>query len=76
MCCPRARRPSENVNFCSDVHEDVIRGAHVEHAGTETCKADPTRGTDALKRDKAELTEALTTEEHQHPANLLVSCSG
>ena len=37
----------------------------LEQAGMKTCKAAPTPGTDALKKGKAELAEALSPEEHQ-----------
>ena len=43
----------------------------LEQAGMKTCKAAPTPGTDALKKGKAELAEALSPEEHQQYRKLV-----
>ena len=43
----------------------------LEQAGTKTCKAAPTPGTDALKKGKAELAEALSPEERQQYRKLV-----
>ena len=64
----RMRRTSISVEmFMETSHIDRI----LEQAGMNTCKAAPTPGTDALKKGKAELAEALSAEEHQQYRKLV-----
>ena len=43
----------------------------LEQAGVKTCKAAPNPGTDALKKGKVELAEAVSPEEHQQYRKLV-----
>ena len=64
----RMRRTSTSVEmFMETSYIDRI----LEQAGVKTCKAAPTPGTDALKKGKAELAEALSPEEHQQYRKLV-----
>ena len=64
----RARRTSTSVEmFMETSYIDSI----LEQAGMKTCKAAPTPGTDALKKGKAELAEALSPEERQQYRKLV-----
>ena len=64
----RMRRTSISVEmFMETSYIDRI----LEQAGMKTCKAAPTPGTDALKKGKAELAEALSPEEHQQYRKLV-----
>ena len=56
------QRTSTSVEmFMETSHIDCI----LEQASGKTCRAAPTPGTDALKKGKAKLAEALLPEEHQ-----------
>ena len=64
----RMRRTSTSVEmFMETSYIDRILG----QSGMKTCKAAPTPGTDALKKGKAELAEALSPEEHQQHRKLV-----
>ena len=64
----RMRRTSTSVEmFMETSYIDRI----LQQAGMKTCKAAPTPGTDALKKGKAELAEALSPEEHQQYRKLV-----
>ena len=64
----RTQRTSTSVEmFMETSYIDRI----LEQAGTKTCKAAPTPGTDALKKGKAELAAAVSPEEHQQYRKLV-----